>query len=272
MGVVEGDGVASAVGGDLALRGVAGAGDVVGAGRRDDRAHRHLVLGQRPRLVRADGGDGTQRLDGVQPPRDGVAARHVLHADCQRDRHDRRQSLGDHRDGEADRGHEQLTPVRAMDDPAEDDQQDGDSQHDRGEHLPEPVHLLGQRSREGLDVRHHRVDLADLRVHARGDDDAPAGPAGHQGAREGHGRPVADAGVGVDRVDRLLRRHGLTRERRFLDPEVGGRQQADVSGNPIPRAKPHHIPGHEFIRGSVPPVPVPADRRRRGEHRPCPPG
>ena len=73
-----------------ALRLVAGSFDLHLPLRRYKRAHRHLVLGQRPRLVRTDDGDGAKRLDGRQPPYHRVAPRHALYTHCERNRHHRR--------------------------------------------------------------------------------------------------------------------------------------------------------------------------------------
>ena len=73
-----------------------------------ERRRHHLVAGQRAGLVGADHRDRAQRLDRRQAADDGVAPRHGLHADRQRDRQHRRQALGDRCDREADDRHEQL--------------------------------------------------------------------------------------------------------------------------------------------------------------------
>ena len=49
--------------------------------RRDDDAHRHLVLGQRAGLVRCDHARRAERLDRGEVPHDRVALRHALHAE-----------------------------------------------------------------------------------------------------------------------------------------------------------------------------------------------
>ena len=79
---------------------------------RPDALHGHLVLGQRPGLVRADHGRLAERLDRRQPPHERVAPRHPLRRERERERHGRQQPLGDVRDRHADREHE--ASVRPM--------------------------------------------------------------------------------------------------------------------------------------------------------------
>ena len=77
------------------------------AAGRPDLDHRHLVLGQGPGLVRADEGRRAQRLDRLQPADQGMAARHPLRPEGQRQRHGGQQPLRDQRDGHADGEDEQ---------------------------------------------------------------------------------------------------------------------------------------------------------------------
>ena len=99
---------------------------------RGDRAHGHLVPGERAGLVGADDRDRAQRLDRRQAAHDGVAPRHPLHADSERDGKDRRQAFGDRRHRQADHGHEHVGWVEAAHQHAEEEGRGGDGQnHER---------------------------------------------------------------------------------------------------------------------------------------------
>ena len=95
----------------LTLRPVAAAGDVDLARGGDDLLDRHLVLGQRAGLVRADHRRRAQRLDRRQLLDDRPLARHALHAEREHDRQDRRQPLRDRGDGQRDADEQHVDEV-----------------------------------------------------------------------------------------------------------------------------------------------------------------
>jgi hypothetical protein len=68
----------------------------------------------------------------------------------------------------------------------------------------------------------------------------------------------------------LLRGLGLTGERRLLDTEVGGLDQAYIGGHPVAGLQAHHVPGHQLLGIDPGPAPVPAHLRVEGEHLPDP--
>jgi hypothetical protein len=83
----------------------------------------------------------TERLDYRQAADDGVAARHALDADGERDGQDCRQALGDRRHGEADSGHEHLARGVAADGQPEDERQRGNAEDGGGQPAGEVGHL-----------------------------------------------------------------------------------------------------------------------------------
>ncbi len=248
--------------GDGAARGhaadgpVAGALDVVAALPGDDGAHRHLVLRQRARLVRADGRDRAQRLDGGHLPRDRVALGHLLHAERERDGDQRGEALGDGGDGEPDGGRDQLAPVHAVDEVAEAQHADGEDADQPGQLRAEPVQLARERGVELVLLRDERGDPADLGARARRDDHALRGPGGDDGAGEQHRGAVADPGVGGDGVHRLLRRHGLAGEGGLVGLEGRRGQQPEVGRDAVARAQPHDVARDEGAGVDDAPGPV----------------
>ena len=92
----------------LADRRITHAADLVAASGGHYRLHRHLVARERAGFVGADRRDAAERFDRRQYPNDGVASRHALHANGERNSDDRRQPLRDRRHGQSDRGHEHI--------------------------------------------------------------------------------------------------------------------------------------------------------------------
>ncbi|HTQ41286.1 MAG TPA: hypothetical protein VMI75_00920 [Polyangiaceae bacterium] len=113
---------------------------------RGNLPHRHAVLGQGPRLVCCDDRDRPERLDGSQPPDEGVALGHPLDAQGQRQGHHRRHALWDGRHGQRHREHDDLVePPDALGEDAEHDEQH-DEAADRARDLrPEHVQPTLQR-------------------------------------------------------------------------------------------------------------------------------
>mgnify|MGYP006187296339 CR=1 FL=1 len=69
---------------DIAFGDIARAGDRIARAGGGDGGDHHLVQGQRPGLIGADYRHRAQGLDRWQPPDNGVAPGHGLHADGQR--------------------------------------------------------------------------------------------------------------------------------------------------------------------------------------------
>ncbi len=99
-------GAASAA--ELAVRCVTSSGDVDELAGHVQATNGHLVARQRAGLVGADHRRAAERLHRGEPPHQGAAPHQALHAQCQRDRDDRRQRLRHHGDRERDAEHQHL--------------------------------------------------------------------------------------------------------------------------------------------------------------------
>ena len=133
---------------DLAGRVVAQARDLVARDGRHHRSDGHLVLREGAGLVGAHRRHRAERLDGGKLPRDGIPARHLLHADREGDRDERGQALGNRRDREADRRGDELRERHLVQVAADQHHDGGHPENDERQHLPEAVELLREGRRE----------------------------------------------------------------------------------------------------------------------------
>ena len=129
----------------LALGPVAAAGDVDLARAGHDLLDGHLVLRQRPGLVRANHRRGAERLHRRQPLHDRSLPRHPLHAEGEHHREHRGQPLRDRGDGERDPDEQHRDDVGGSADVGgEQDRRhhhDRDRDHRDAEHAPDAVDL-----------------------------------------------------------------------------------------------------------------------------------
>ena len=211
------------------------------------RCRHHLVAGERAGLVGADHRDRAERLDRRQPADDRVAARHRLHADRQRDRQHRGQTLRDRGDRKADDGHEQLgerqmarrsshRPRRTRSDDQDEDRQPAG----------EASIWRTRRRRERLDLDQHAADAADLGRRPGGDDHAAPGPRDQRAAerpcRCGRRAPRRPAPVrSASRPARTRRSGRPPRTRRpvaFEEPQIGRDLVAGLKQHDVARHQP----------------------------------
>ena len=196
---------------------------------------RHPVLSQCARLVRTYHGRAAQRLDRRQPLDDRVLLDHARDADGQHDRDDRGKSLGDRRDRERDRYHEDLERRDAVD--------QADDKHDRAcgkRDYPKPLAQFGefllQRRRLLLFTCEQVGDLAHLRLHARAGDDRGRSAVGDRAPREDHVAAVAYRRLVLDDGIRVLfGRHRLARQRGFFRFEIGAVDEPCVRRDKVAR-------------------------------------
>ena len=226
----------------------------------------HLVLGEGAGLVRADDRGAAEGFDRGQLPDEGVPLDHLLHAEREADRDDGRQALGHRGDGEADRGHEHLEDVAALEHADEEHERADD---ERGDAQPPSQlrELLLQRGVLVLLLLEHRRDEADLRSHAGLDHDPPA-PAEHgHRAGVGHGEPVAERRLVLHgRTGLLFHRHALAGQRGLLDPQVDRLDEAHVGGHVVAGLQQDHVAGHQLARGHHPGGAVAHHPRLGGGH------
>ncbi len=129
--------------------------------------HSHLVLGQRPGLVRADHLHRPQRLHRRKPAHNGFRLYHAGHAQSKHNRHNGRQSLrhSRHRKGDGSQKHVSHIPLL---------QQSHNKEQHTNPHRKGAQHLsklsqpyLQRRQLLFMPVQHVRY-MADPRVHTRG--------------------------------------------------------------------------------------------------------
>jgi hypothetical protein len=233
---------------ELAVRLVAGAPDLELLAGDQDAPRRHLVLGQRAGLVRADDRRAAQGLDGGQPPHERVAPRHALHADGQRDGDHGGQRLGHRGDAEGDAEDQHLDEGEPARQPEHDD-----ARHHREagprQRGADAVEVLLQRRARGLHRLEQPGDAAEFGRHAGGHDQAAAAPVGGDRPGVGHVPAIAERQLRVgERAALLLDRLGLAGERGLVHLQVDDLDQARVGRQAVAGAQQHDVPGHQLPR------------------------
>ncbi len=251
---------------ESALRSVAHAGHIEQAAGGQHAPYRHLVAGERARLVRADHRDRPKRLHRRQPADDGVPGGHALDADGKRDSHHRGQAFGDRGDGEADHDHERVRPgvVAHINRERKDGRTDSQDQH--GEQSREAVHLPYERRGKLFDRAHEGADAAELAVRSRGDGDARCRSVGDERSGEGHGGPVRERGIRWDRVDALIDGERLASQCGLIDAEVACAYQTQIRRNPCAGLQQDEIARYDIFGGDVQTLAIAYDRRMRVDH------
>ncbi len=250
----------------LALAGVALAGDFERFVRGHRRGDHHLHQRQRAGLVGADPRHRTQRFDRRQAPNDRVAARHALHADGKGDGDESRQAFRDHRDGDPGDRLEHLDERNVADEMAIGESDRADDENDDGDRVAELLDLKQQRRLERADAGEHLVDAPEFGVAPRADDDFGRPAGDDQGSGIGHASPIADGRLGRDRLVRLVGRHRLACQRRFLGAQVLDVDEADVGGDLVAGFERHDVARNELICRDRSGVPVAQGSCLRREH------
>jgi hypothetical protein len=123
-----------------------------------------------------------------------------------------------------------------------------DAHCDRGDRAHDPVELVGERGAGRTLARGHAGDGGELGAIPGCLDDPFAGPRGEEGAGE---RLVACL-----QVDR----HALAGQRRGIDGDCGGLDEAQVSRDAVTRREHHHVAEHHLGRLHADGSPVAPDR------------
>ena len=253
---------------DLPLRRVTHARKREIAGARDHRRHRHLVARQGAGLVGADHRYRTQGLDGGQAAHHGIATRHRVHADRERDGQHSRQPFGNRGHRQPDHHHEHDRKLVVRHESAE-RQQEGCAHEDKGRQPSgENVHLLDQGRGQGLDAGNEAADAPDFGCRARGDHHSHALAAGDKRAAERHACAIAQRGADIDRPGVLLDRDRFAREDGLLYLETMRPQQAQVGRNLFARLHENDVAGHQVAAVDGVAFPAAQHCRARSEHLP----
>ena len=230
--------------------------------------HAHLVLGERARLIHAEGGDGAQRLD-----RGEIADQRMFFcqppcAHGEKNRQHNGKFLRNGRHGEGNAGQNALdeailegkTRKAAIGDDAHEQQQaDGDD----GAGFDQPIRLRLQERALFRRFFQARADFAVFAVlpclfHEH-----------HPAAREHQRAGIAVIPAPVILVGRGIRGFpdglGLARQRGFIDAKVACAQQGAVRRDFQPFPDEHEVPGHQILAGNalLAAIPDDANLRRR---------
>jgi len=220
--------------------------------RHVEHRHRHAVFGQGARLVRADRGDGAQRLDGRQSADQCPPPDHALRPQREGNGYHRGQSLGHRGHGQADGDEEHLLEGLTADDHALEKDKHHDHERDDSQPLAEFRHAPLERR---LFLRHglqHGGDVAQFRVHAGARHSSHSAAIGDVGAHVGHVPAVAQRDlVALDGICDLLDGHGFAGQRGLVDAQVSGFDDARVRRHPHPCLQQDDIPGHHVGGGDL---------------------
>ena len=180
-----------------------------------DLLHRHLILRQRPRLVRTDHRDTAQALHCLQILDDRIFLRHLLRSKCLHDRDDGAQRFRDRCHGESHRKHHRIQK-RHLPIPAEREHDHADCHDQHRQPAAELIQTLLQGRLSLLRLVHQSRDLSELRV--------------HPGVRHQHLRtPVRDKTSRIHHVGAVRqRRRSLKHRVGLVDVQRFARQRAFI--------------------------------------------
>jgi hypothetical protein len=236
----------------------------------DDPDDRHLVPGQRPRLVRADRRGRPERLDRGELLHDRLLLRQLLGSESKDDGQHGRQPLGHGGDRERHAEKQNRDDVLARLDVAREENRHHHDRRDDGdggrERAPDQIHLPLQRCHRLLRPLEEMRDLPHLGRHPGGRDDGAAASARDGGASEDHVHAVGQA----DRADRggdvLEHRLALACERCLVGRQRGGLDEPPVGGDRVAFAEHDHVSDDDVARRHLPEETAAYHRRRRRRH------
>ncbi len=198
-----------------------------------DGTHRHLVAGERSRLIRADHRHRAQRFDRRQASNDGVAPCHALYADGEGDSDDGGQTLGNGGHRQADGGEEHFGRRVTMDQHAESECHAGDNANGHSQPAAELRHLAQQRCAERRDPTQHGTDAADLGDIASGYHHARGLTPRDQRSRVPHRVAITDGCQLCDWRRGFFGGHRFTGEHRLIHAQLLDSEQAQVGRYPV---------------------------------------
>ncbi len=239
---------------------------VVGYIERDDA---HPVQGQGSRLVRADTGDGAERLHRRELADERLAPEHTLGTQREGDRDHSRQRLGHRRDRQAHGGQEQLLDAALRPDPSEEEHERHQPQSPLGQGLPEAVEPPLQRGILSLHRLYQVSHVTQFGPHAGFGNHEGAAAIANDGPAVYHVSAVPERLGGVEPdLCRFLHRLRLPRQRRFVDAEVDPLEDAPVRGDDVAVFQEHDVPRHQIPCGGLEHPSAAADPNNGHRHPP----
>ncbi len=225
-------------------------GDVHGAPIHPDLPDRHLVGGQRARLVGANGRCRAQRVHSLEPPDDGVAPGHAVDADGEGNGHHRRQPFWDGRDRRGQSKQEHLLERKS----AQQAQQQGQCAHRQRQQTQRlsQVERLSLQGRLGFFcLLDQRGDLAHLGLCSSGKDGCPPSPLRDDRPGKDQVGPLCQKKIFRQGTGRLADGHRLAGQHRLVDLELHRLKEPALRRYFVSRAKHDHVAWHDL--GSLDP-------------------
>mmetsp|Transcript_14088 Transcript_14088/g.38770 ORF Transcript_14088/g.38770 Transcript_14088/m.38770 type:complete len:974 (+) Transcript_14088:288-3209(+) len=235
---------------------------VMGVGG-DEGDEGHFVLGEGSGLVGADGGNGSEGLDGWKGADDGVLLGHVADSPGVGDGDDGLESLWDHGDGAHEGDGEGVEEVVLEGEHGDAEGDDGSDDDEDGQVLGDGVDLLEHGGLLLFDLRHEGVDGSNLGEVTGGDDEAGTGSLGDEGGGEAHVVAVSEwdlLGVlALDLCDLLVDWHGLTGEGGLGAGKVADLNHAKVGWDTVSQAEHDDVSWDDEVSGDLGLLPVTDD-------------
>ena len=224
--------------------------------------HRHFILGQRPRLVRADHLHRTQRLHRREPAHNGLCLYHAGHAQRQHDRHNGRQTLRHGGHGQRD-GSQKHIPHIPLLQQSHDKEQHTDPHRQCAQYLPEFSQPYLQRRQFFLMPMQHVRYMTNPGVHARGCYNAEPAPLCHISRHVDHVPAACIRRLFLHIARLFFYGHRLSRKGRLFRKKSYTFNQSQVSRHPIPGLQDHNISRHQFLRRNIVMRAIPQNRCSR---------
>ena len=245
---------------------VSGSGDVQRSPPGVDLPDGHLAPGEGAGLVGSDDRHASERLDGRQPPHQGVALRHTLRTEGQGDRDHSGKGLGHDGDGQRDPEDHHLPEGLAAHEAEKHDQRH-DRQGRSGQHVAHPVEVLLQGRAAALDALQQPRDRPELRPHSGGHHDRRSAAVADGRAGIDHVVAVAYGQIHVvQRMGAFRGRLRLPGQRGFLDLQVCGRDDPRVRGHAGAGFQENDVAGDQRARRHVLLLPIAQCARHRCGH------
>ena len=214
----------------------------------EDRPRGHLVQRERAGFVGADHRRRAQGFHRRQSFDDGAIFCHAVHANGKRHRDHRRQSFGNSRHSQRNRGHDGLHQRVATPEAQRKDQ----AHHhpgDQGQPFAQRIELHLKRCRRFLRLGQQAGDAAHLGAHAGGADQQLQAAARDHGVHVGHVEALGQRVITRRQVLRMFaHRMRFAGQRSFGDFGVVGRQQPAVCGDTVAGLQQQHVARHQILR------------------------
>ena len=213
--------------------------------------HRHPVLGQRPRLIRADDIDRPQRFHRRKLADNRIHLHHPRHAQSQDDGDNRRKPLRHSRYRQGN-GRQQHIPHIPFLQHRHKKKKDTDKNCQCAQYLSKICQSFLERGHFLFRFADHPGNMANLGIHSRSDYDPLPSPIGYIRGHISHIPAIPDIRLIFRQIGRILiHRHRLACQGRFLDFQAHGPGKAQIRRNLPPRFQADDVSRHQVSRRNL---------------------